>query len=314
MINSKETIKLPPLVSIVILNWNGFEMTKECVNSLLKIEYPNFNILVVDNGSIDDSYNKLKYHFKNIEVIFLNKNYGYTGGNNKGMKYALEKYKPEYILLLNNDTVVEKMFLLEMVKLAESEKKCVAVVPKIFYFNPSNVLYFAGGEVNYISGIATHRGKYKNDSKKYSKIRKVTLANGCCLLLKTNVLKNEIFFDDRFFANMEDVELSIRIIKCNWEIFYQPKAIIWHKESYTTKKANINHFRLYLATRNIILMQRKHTSKILFAIFLLIFCIRWVLLMVFKELFKPSSKNSIYFIILGFLHGFTEKNVVLSNE
>ena len=160
-----------PLVCILVLNWNGYEVTTACVTSLQKIYYNNKKIIIVDNGSIDGSGDIFKDKFQDVDVLALEKNYGYAGGNNRGITFALGKYKPDYILILNNDTVVEPNFLSSMVKIAEKENNCAAVVPKIFYFEPNNVLYFAGGALNRISGIAHHYGKHQFDSAKYSNIR-----------------------------------------------------------------------------------------------------------------------------------------------
>jgi len=295
-----------PLVCILVLNWNGYEVTTACVTSLQKIYYNNKKIIIVDNGSIDGSGDIFKDKFQDVDVLALEKNYGYAGGNNRGITFALGKYKPDYILILNNDTVVEPNFLSSMVKIAEKENNCAAVVPKIFYFEPNNVLYFAGGALNRISGIAHHYGKHQFDSAKYSNIRKVTLANGCSVLLKVKLLQGELFFDERFFANIEDVELSLRILKRNYDILYQPNAILWHKEAYSTKKNNSQPFRLYLATRNIILMQRRHLSGFMFPIFLIVFLIRWVFYLQLKAILTADQK-SVKSIMVGFIHGFSGK-------
>ena len=128
-------MSLNPEVCIIILNWNGKELLKDCLSSLLKLTgYPNYKVIVVDNGSTDGSLEYVKKNFPQVDVLPLDKNYGFAKGNNKGIKYALKKYKPRYILLLNNDTkIIQRDWLTKLVETAESDKKIGIVVPKLIY-------------------------------------------------------------------------------------------------------------------------------------------------------------------------------------
>jgi GT2 family glycosyltransferase len=112
-------------VCIIILNWNGKELLKDCLSSLFKLTgYPNYKVIVVDNGSTDGSFECVKKNFTQVDVLPLDKNYGFAKGNNKGIKYALKKYKPRYILLLNNDTkIIQRDWLTKLVETVESDKK-----------------------------------------------------------------------------------------------------------------------------------------------------------------------------------------------
>jgi GT2 family glycosyltransferase len=177
-------------VAIIILNWNGYKMTVDCLKSLFKITYSEYKIFLVDNGSSDGSIAKLKDQFPNVDYLELDNNYGFTGGNNRGIEYARKKYSPEYILLLNNDTIVDVCFLSLMVETAEKDSQCGAVVPKIFFLEPSNHLYYAGGYLNRLSGMGEHYGWRQKDSNRYSVPRKVTFMNACASLIRMKVFES----------------------------------------------------------------------------------------------------------------------------
>ena len=120
-------------IAIVILNWNGYEDTSECIISLKKITYDNYQIVVVDNGSIQDDYLLLKKNFSDIEVVRSESNLGFTGGNNLGIENAM-KMNPDYFLLLNNDTTVEPDFIQRLLDVFEKEKNAGIAAPQINYF------------------------------------------------------------------------------------------------------------------------------------------------------------------------------------
>ncbi|WP_297480865.1 glycosyltransferase family 2 protein, partial [Thermococcus sp.] len=224
-----------PRVSIIILNWNGWEDTIECLESLYRITYPNYDVIVVDNGSMDDSIQKImKYAEGKIEVhskffeynpsnkpikVFevneeearqgiFNKpsyekfnvnrrmiliknmeNYGYAGGNNIGIKFALSILNPDYVLLLNNDTVVDPNFLTELVKVAESNEKIGIVGPKIYYYDyngKSNIIQYCG--VRFIPKILHKKViGYKKTHCRDVKPNLTDEVHGACMLVKRNL-------------------------------------------------------------------------------------------------------------------------------
>lgn len=292
------------LVCIIILNWNGYEVTRDCLKSLQDILYTNYKIIVVDNGSEDNSVLKLTKEFQGIEILSLDRNYGFTGGNNRGIKYAIEKYNPENLLLLNNDTIVHPEFLNEMVRVTESDYNIGAVVPKIFFFDQPNVIWYAGGYFNKISGIGEHYGIGKKDSKAFSRMKSVSFMTGCAMLIKACVLNKIGLFDDQFFAVAEDSDLSVRIIKARYKIVYQPNSMIWHKVSHSFKENKGNWFSFYMATRNTILLQRKHCNFLLFVIFLCYFIFRWLIYLLLKYSLKQEWKMC-KSIMAGVFDGFT---------
>jgi GT2 family glycosyltransferase len=292
-------------VAIIIVNWNGFEVTAKCLRSLLKIDYENYYIVVIDNGSTDGSVTKLKIEFPEVEYLELDANYGFTGGCNRGIDHCRQKNHPEYYLLLNNDTIVEHGFLREMVNVFLVEKHIGIVVPKIYYHDKPEHLYYAGGYVNAFTGLSRHRGKNEKDRGQYDNTEEVTFANGCAMLIKAEVIQTIGLLDNIFFATGEDVEYSYRAMKYGYKIFYAPRARLWHYEGYTAKKQKNESFWLYLVTRNIILVQKKYQPVFWYALFVAVFSIRWFLFLEVKYLlrFNWSVSKNLFWGMLDGLRG-----------
>src|SRR5690242_3607437 len=177
-----------PHVSIVILNWNSFEVTLDCLHSLQKIDYPNFEMVVVDNGSVDGSPAKLLETMPEIRLIQNSTNLGFAGGCNVGMRDALRR-GTDYVLLLNNDTVVAHDFLSQLVRIAESDAKIGAVSPKILFFDRPDRLNYAGGEHKRWRLFPKMIGLRHLDDGRYDKIREVSFLTGCAFLIKAEAVR-----------------------------------------------------------------------------------------------------------------------------
>ncbi|MCX2574019.1 glycosyltransferase family 2 protein [Pedobacter sandarakinus] len=287
-----------PLVSIIILNWNGYDVTRDCLHSLQSINYVNYNVVLVDNGSVDNSVAKLKAEFTSNKLFFLSlpKNLGFTGGNNVGIKYACDQFDPKYVLLLNNDTIVEKDFLDFMLD-GFHDPNCYAVVPKIYYFDHPNRLWFAGGRVSRLTGTIVHYGVDKIDNERqYEASSRTGFMNGCCALISRQSLNEIGLLDPQFFANSEDADYSLRILDSGHSIRYQADAVIYHKCSYSFKANKGQWLGYYLGTRAIVLMQRKHLAGYKLALFYFLFSFRWLLYLTlkFSVRFDFKSVKSIY--------------------
>ncbi len=295
-------------VAMLILNWNGYEVTKECLLSLRKVSYPNFRIIVIDNGSKDSSVEKLRVEFpeQEIDILALDKNYGFTGGNNKGFEYARQKYDPDFYLMLNNDTIVDSMFLSRMTEAIAKDGACYAVVPKIFFYDRPKILWFAGGSVSRITGIVTHYGMRKKDSGKYSESGPTGFMNGCCALIPKKAIESLGILDDRFFANSEDADYSLRILDSGHTIQYAADAIIYHKVSHSFKSNRGKWLAFYLATRNLVQLQRKHLPPLMMPVFAAAFSLRWVAYLVVKLTLLRDFK-SIKGIFTGISDGFSDR-------
>jgi len=297
---------MEPHICIIILNWNGYHITRECLLSLKSITYTNNTIILVDNGSTDNSIEKLSQEFKQIDYLTLTKNYGFAGGNNRGIEYAIIKYNPEYILLLNNDTVVNSDFLNKLIDPFRGNDKVYAAVPKIYFYDKKDIIWSAGGKISKLTGIVTEYGKNKKDSAATTRQGATGFMNGCAALLSAKAINEIGLFDEQFFAYSEDTDYSIRILKSGHTIVYVPESVIYHKVSHSFRRNNGNWFKYYLATRNIILLQRKHLDKSLFPVFVAVFIFRWVLYMTLKLIILSQFKPALA-ICRGFYDGLANR-------
>lgn len=238
-----------PLVYILILNFNRWRDTLECIESLKKINYNKFRILVVDNSSTDDSFNIFK-KVTDIELVKTESNLGYTGGVNFGIR-LLEKKSPDYILILNNDTIVTSNFLRILVNALERNSKAAAACGTILCDHDREKIWYASGKLVPWRGLAVHfnKGKNFNLSKRY-RVSKTSFVTGCMLLLRGSFINQIGLEDERFFMYLDDIEYSARILKKGYELLYVPDAIIYHKVLDET----VSPFKLYYSARNRLLL------------------------------------------------------------
>lgn len=218
-----------PKVTAVVLNWCKEEVTAACLKSLLKSEYSNLSILLVDNGSPDDSGERLRASFPQIDFLQTGKNIGYTGGNNRGIKRALGG-GADYVLILNNDTVLDPQTVSKLLETARINGTRVGgVVPKILYYDEPERIWYAGGEFSPIKGLGLHwRYGDLDQSDEAEKSREITFMTGACCLLSAEALTDLNGFDEDFFAYVEDADLSLRMKHAGYQIHYQPAARVLH--------------------------------------------------------------------------------------
>ncbi len=315
-----------PLVVIIILNWNGWEDTLECLESVYEISYPNYMVIVVDNHSTDDSLEKIRKYcsgqittestFTNngkpnnlLELIELSEedlndteyifnegysglnnkliliknkvNYGFAGGNNVALKYAMEKSAAEYILLLNNDTVVHEDFLTELVLVAESNKEIGIVGPKTyFYDNKKTIQWAAGGFLDIEHIKVENLGSFEIDKSQHDHNVELDFIIGSCVLCKREVVKKIGLLDESYFMYFEDVDWSLRVLKEGYKCFYVYKSKIWHKMG----RSSNNCFKTYYYQRNKIYVIKKNSKSSKFIKYL------------FKYLFTSFARENLDFI------------------
>jgi len=301
-------------VTIIILNWNGWEDTIECLESVCQIEYPNYDIVVVDNGSKDKSIEKIKEYAagslrvessffkynpdnkpirlieysqeelkfsdrirkalstkkdldnlpfeKELILIKNNENYGFAEGNNIAIRYALEILKPDYVLLLNNDTVVDPGFLDELIKTAESDPDIGILGPTIFDYKPPCRIQSAGLKILWNKGDAIDLAFEGGLSVSPQEVDAVT---GCALLAKSELLNKIGLLNKKYFAYFEEVEWCVRARRALYKIVYVPKGKVWHKGGATSNK--ITGFALYQHTRNRFWFMKQHASSVQYVLF-----------------------------------------------
>lgn len=243
-----------PKVSIIILNWNGKEDTIECLESLKQITYSNYEIILVDNGSTDGSVEVLKKQYPEIEIIENSQNLGYAEGNNVGIRKAIEK-NVDYILLLNNDTIVSPEFLEELVKVAEGNSKIGIVGPKICYYSNPNKIWAIGGKINLFTGSIGNYGDGQ-DENKYKGIKVVDYVSGCALLFKSEVVKKVGLLDKEYFLYFEETDWNCRARKMGYISVINCNTQILHKSGTSVKKIKDSNY--YYFPRNTLLFLEKN--------------------------------------------------------
>jgi Predicted glycosyltransferases len=245
-------------VSIILLNYNGAEDTLECVKSLEKINFENYSIIIVDNQSTDNSYNIIKENLGHKHVILSSgKNGGFAYGNNIGIRYALEQ-GADYVLLLNNDTLVEPDFLQELVKAAEEDDKVGLVTGKILYESKRNLIWYGGGRINWERFYGEH---FQGVDDKTEVSRNVTFATGCLMLVKREVFNAVGLLPEEYFMYYEDVDFCAGLQEKGYLIRYVPTSVIYHKVSASTGEEE-SAFAVEWNTRNRLKFIRKYKKKI----------------------------------------------------
>lgn len=249
-----------PLISIIILNYNGLNDLKECFDSLYNLNYKNLELVLVDNNSQDKSVEFVKENYKKVKIVKLKKNYGFAQGNN----YGVSQSSGEYIILLNNDTVVDKNWVSELVKIASSSKSIGVVGSKIYYFDDKTTINFAGSSNN-ILGQCTQIGENRTDSKLINKVRKSFFVCGAAMLFKREVYQKIGLFDPKYFIYYEDADFCWRAWIFGYDVLLVPGSFLYHKIGRTMRNYKRNR---YLAERNkvrtlLINYEKKSLTKIL---------------------------------------------------
>ena len=265
-----------PKVSVITLNWNGLENTIECLESLKKINYPNYEVIVVDNGSEGNDAQVLEEKFGDyIHLIKNDRNYGAAGGLNIGMRYALNNSNPDYLLLLDNDTVVDPEFLTEMVKVAEADPAIGIATAKIYYYDEPDRLQFVSGKMDFwrgdiigMRGVERLLGRKEIDRGQHDSIKETEQIGFWCALLKRRSVESIGLFDEKYFLAWEGADYCLRIWEAGYKIVYTPKARVWHK-GLTAKK--LDGFIEYYNPRNRFRFMKQHATKWQYRSFLIYF-------------------------------------------
>lgn len=250
-------------VIIVTLNYNTEEDTKKFLRSLEKIHAADFTfeVIVVDNASkiiftLSDEEKK-----EYITVIRSEVNTGFAGGNNIGFREALKR-GADYILAVNNDTIVHPDMIKNLLRVLESDENIGVTTPKIYFAKGhefhkdryskdelGKVFWFAGGHTDWANVKSIHRGVDEVDHGQYDKVEKITFATGCCMLFKREVLEKVGLFDERYFLYYEDADLNERIQRAGYDIYYVPDAELVHVNAASSGGAG-NTLQDYFITRN----------------------------------------------------------------
>jgi GT2 family glycosyltransferase len=304
-----------PKVSIIILNWNGWKDTIECLESLYQITYPNYDVIVVDNGSEDESIEKIKEYAegkikveskffeydpsnkpikiikytrekaeagggkekeiadlssnKKLIIIKNEKNYGFAKGANIGMRYGLAT-GTEGMLLLNNDMVVDKEFLSELVKIADNNSRIGVATPKVYYYSEQDRIQFCAARIDLWTGRMFVEGINKLDVGQHEQVKEVDYGHGGCSLIRREVLETVGLLDAGYFLYWEDMDYWFRARSKGYKIIYTPGARVWHKGGATSLKTGLHP---YYSTKGRFRFIAKHAASVqLVSFFFLFFC------------------------------------------
>lgn len=259
-------------ISVVILNWNGKKYIEKCLGFVLKLEKNNFEIeiIVVDNASTDDSPDLIEQQYKTIKLLRNKENLGYAGGNNVGLKYAIEN-GADYVLVLNPDTIVDRNLLVELLKTFKKENKVGIVGPKIYFAKGyeyhkdryeekdlGKVIFYAGGIIDWDNLLASHRGVDEVDKGQFDQTGETDFVTGCAMMLGTEVISKIGYFDERYFLYWEDSDYCQRAKKAGFELSYEPKGLVWHLDSGSSEVGGDLHD--YFITRNRMLFGMSYGS------------------------------------------------------
>lgn len=234
--------KQSPKIAIILLNWNGKKDTLECLNSLQKVRYPNFQAIVVDNGSTDDSVRAIRTAHPHVPILETGSNLGFAGGNNPGIEWAL-RHHAEWVLLLNNDTIVAPDFLDAFLKATREQPKAKILGAKILRYHQPDVIDHLGGFWNPQMGEFTSPEAGEADHP-YFHMRAVDYVCGAALLMHRSVPETIGLLEPRFFLFWEESDFSFRAKRAGFEVWTAPEAKVWHKvsASFTGGKPQMHYF------------------------------------------------------------------------
>lgn len=243
-----------PKVTVVVLNWNNAPDTIACLDSLYRVRYRNMEIVVVDNGSTDESLILLREACPGIELLETGENLGYAEGNNVGIRHALAS-QPDYVCVLNNDTEVAPDFITRLVEEAETDAAIGIVGPKMHFFDPPDMVFAAGSLVKWDEGKVEQRGIWQRENvvgPLYADgPEDVDFIVGCGVLFRREVLERIGLLDDRYYLNFEDVDICVRARRAGYRVRYTPHAMLYHKVSATLGQGSPQN--TYYMTRNALL-------------------------------------------------------------
>jgi GT2 family glycosyltransferase len=245
-------------VIVLILSYNGVHLLNESISSYLTNDYPEFKVIVIDNGSTDGTKEWIERTFRGITVLRTEKNLGYSGGFNFGLDYAFNKKQTDYVLITNNDVKADFRVISELVKVAESDPLIGFVTGKVYYYDNPDTLQTIGKHEDSIRWNGEHVGNKEIDKGQYDKITERIFADDIFMLTSKKLYLDIGGYDPTFRFQSEEYDWQARGKKLGYRIFYTPYAKIWHKDSMTIGRSSA--LKAYYDARNPMLVILKHKS------------------------------------------------------
>lgn len=263
---SQDSLNINPLVSIISVNFRQAELTFDFLDSLRKIDYTPVETWLIDNGSLRDRGDEFRSHYEGLEVLVSQANLGFAGGNN----LAIRRAKGQYILLINNDTLVPSDFLGPMVRLMEENPQIGIVSPKIYYADSPNTLQYAGiNGIHRFTGRGLNQAKQKLDDGSFDRSGNTYFAHGACMLVRKEVFEQVGLLSEDYFLYYEELDFCEAVRAAGWDIFYTAESHILHRESSSIGKTN--PLKTYYMFRNRWLFMRNWYSGFSYYLFVLYF-------------------------------------------
>jgi GT2 family glycosyltransferase len=248
-----------PLVSIVLITWNGEKLLKQYLYSIANLKYSNLEVIIVDNGSDDDSVAYIKRSYPGYRVVKSNVNMGTSGGSNIGADYA----KGKYIFFTSNDMVYDRYLIDAMILPLERDQKCGAVACKVRYMDekgaPTDIIDSVGGDID-IFGFPNIRGNRQEDTGQYERSLEVFFAFGCSILIRNDVFREVGGYDSKLFTLADDIDLCWRARLLGYSVYYEPKALLFHRGSATINSIFKRSQTRYMSERHTLRMLIKNYS------------------------------------------------------
>ncbi len=274
-----------PRVAGVVLNYNGKDVTLETLSSLVKVDYPHFDVLVVDNGSTDGSWEAVAAAYPQVQQIKVDENHGISWGLNDGLRWALER-EYDYVLAMNNDIEAHPQMLRELVEAMEADPKIGAAGPKTYYHGDRERLWSAGGVLRFKESVTRERGMNQLDRGQFEESCDVDYVNGCAMLMRREAMEKTGLWDPVYYLGVEDADWCVRMKQQGYRCRYVHTALLWHMVS-----ASIGVYkpgRTFHTGRSTAIFVRKYANPWQWLTFLLFYTasipVAWL-----RELFKGNQ-------------------------
>ncbi|MEQ1586921.1 MAG: glycosyltransferase family 2 protein [Cyclobacteriaceae bacterium] len=296
-----------PLVSIITVNFNGTKETKALLRSLINLSYPNVEIIIVDNASAKNPTNEFLEIYPAAKIILSKENLGFAGGNNLGIRNS----KGDFLFFINNDTELTSNIIEVLVNTIKKLPDAGIVSPKFHYYFNSGIIEYAGyHKMNFLTAKNRMVGNMEKDSGQYNQLKETNYAHGGAMMVARQIIDTVGPMPECYFLYYEEVDWCEQIKRKGYKIYYQPEALIYHKESMTTGKES--PFKTYYLTRNRLLFMRRNASSIQLIIFTFFFSFFTIPKNVFSFLIQGKLKHLKAFV-MGILWHLTSKKSLVYN-
>ncbi len=284
-----KALKNPPYIIVLILSYNGKHFLKDSVSSYLKNDYPNFDVVVIENGSTDGTNEYVSEYFPDASVLRLEENQGYSGGFNFGLEYAVNVRNADYVLVTNDDVQVDNNLINELVKVAETNQNIGFVTGKVYYYDyqgSKNILQTVGKKEDKVKLVGGHIGSNEEDVGQYDEVAEREFSDDVFMLVRKEVVEKTGGYDTNFFLQGEQADWQLRAKAESFKIYYTPYAKLWHKVGGSTGGAE-SPLRHFYNSRNKILLVRKNGTKKQFQSFM------------FKVVLYETPLNTVLYLSRG---------------